>query len=286
MDKAQIEKALRHSSNSGLLRKTILNILSKELFFKKELRFFLLSCFQATISNWTSLKTQNETGLQLPPFSQKAIYPFDVTTHPMWMLGGTTWCEFKGDSTQSSIHFIISLTPHWLLKHRTRTERTTQCFCSSNVIPRPPGFEERWDTSTQLQGPQRQWQLGGVVLPCAERCAECCANRPPEMAHWVLTTYQGYSYYPHHAQEETEALRWFPQGYMSTKGAGAGTGIHVWPWACALKLLCTLAHMCEEKSRTRGIRFSLRGTQGRNDAQHMWTPGKGTSISLTPAIPL
>lgn len=180
MDKAQIEKTLRHSSNSGLLRKTILNILSQEFFLKRTKVFFLLSCFQATISNWTSLKTQNKTGLQLPPFSQKAIYPFDVTTHPMWTLGSTIWCKFKGDATQSSIHCIISLTPHWLLKHRTRTERTTQCFCSSNVIPRPPALEGRWDTSTQLQGPQRQWQLGGVVLPCA--------NRPPEMAHWVLTT--------------------------------------------------------------------------------------------------
>lgn len=137
-----------------------------------------MSCFQATISNWTSLKTQNKTGLQLPPFSQKAIYPFDVTTHPRWTLGGTIWCEFKGDSTQSSIHFIVSLTPHWLLKHRTRTEWTTQCFCSSNVIPRPPALEGRWHTSTQLQGPQRQWQLGGSSFPVLSAVPTALQRQP------------------------------------------------------------------------------------------------------------
>lgn len=42
MDKAQIEKALRQSSNSGLLRKTILKILSKEVFLKRTKVFFVV----------------------------------------------------------------------------------------------------------------------------------------------------------------------------------------------------------------------------------------------------
>lgn len=46
MDKAQIEKALRQSSNSGLLRKTILKILSKEVFLKRTKVFFCCLVFK------------------------------------------------------------------------------------------------------------------------------------------------------------------------------------------------------------------------------------------------